>query len=622
MILSPKEQIQEYTARGWWGEKTLIDLFLDNVERSPDAMAVVDPPNRAGLTPGEPLRLSYAAAKTATDRLAQALLEAGVGNDDVVMVQLPNIVELVVTYLACARLGAILSPLPVQFRTHELRHVLGLTEPKVFITTRSFGDHDYVEMVRGLQPEFPSVNLIIALGDDLPDGVRSLAAILDTDADTRRVDAHAAEHPCSADDVFTICWTSGTVAEPKGVPRSHNLWIAIAYATVDAAGLEDGDALLNPFPLVNMSGIGGMLVPWLLTRGKLAMHHPLDLPVFLAQMGGEQIAYTVAPPVLLNLLLLRPGLLENADLSHIRNIGSGSSPLSPWMVTRWQEEHDIPILNFFGANEGTALVSDAVDIPDPAERALYFPRLGVPGFTWSNRVADMIETRLIDPETRTVITEPEVAGGARHPRRDGLLRLLEAAQPDRGVVRRRRLLPDRRPVRHRRRGRGPLSFRGPLEGPHHPRRDEHRAGGDRIPAGRSSADRRRGDRRRSRWPQARRRGRHGRRGAQGGRGGHARRSGGLPEREGHRGLQAAKKLVTFGSLPRNAVGKVLKREIRQQLAADRAAAGRGRLAVRLRPAAASSRGCGSRRPRRRSRRSRPAPNLSTARARRGPRRPA
>jgi len=410
MILSPEKQIHEYTARGWWGERTLIDLFLQTVAQRAEALAVVDPPNRAALTPGEPLRLTYAAAKTAADRLANALLEAGVGKDDIVMVQLPNIVELVVTYLACARIGAILSPLPVQFRTHELRHVIGLTEPKVFITTRSFGDHDYVEMVLGLRPEFPSVRRIIALGDDLPTGVRSLAGILHEDADTSRVDAYVAENPSSANDVFTICWTSGTVAEPKGVPRSHNLWMAIAYATVDGADLEDGDALLNPFPLVNMSGIGGMLVPWLLTRGKLAMHHPLDLPVFLAQMGSEEIAYTVAPPVLLNLLLLRPGLLENADLSHIRNIGSGSAPLSPWMVTRWQEEHDIPILNFFGSNEGTALVSDPVDIPDPAERALYFPRLGVPGFTWSNRVADMIETKLLDAETREVITEPDAPG--------------------------------------------------------------------------------------------------------------------------------------------------------------------------------------------------------------------
>ncbi len=410
MILSPEKQVRQYTARGWWGERTLIDLFLQTVAQRAEALAVVDPPNRAALTPGEPLRLTYAQAKTATDRLADALLEAGVGKDDVVMVQLPNIVELVVTYLACARIGAILSPLPVQFRTHELRHVIELTEPKVFITTRSFGEHDYVAMVQSLQPEFPSVQHVIALGDDLPAGVGSLADILNTEIDTSRLDAYAAANPSSANDVFTICWTSGTVAEPKGVPRSHNLWIAIAYATVDAAGLQDGDALLNPFPLVNMSGIGGMLVPWLLTRGKLAMHHPLDLPVFLSQMGGEEIAYTVAPPVLLNLLLLRPGLLENADLSHVRNIGSGSAPLSPWMVTRWQEEHDIPILNFFGANEGTALVSDPVDIPDPAERALYFPRLGVPGFTWSNRVADMIETKLLDPESRAVVTEPDAPG--------------------------------------------------------------------------------------------------------------------------------------------------------------------------------------------------------------------
>ena len=410
MILETADRIAEYTQRGWWGQRTLIDLFLANVERSPDALAVVDPPNRADLAPGTPRRLTYAELKTVTDRLAGALLEAGVGKDDVVMVQLPNIVELVVVFLASARVGAILTPLPVQFRTHELRQAMGLTEPKVFITTGSFGGHDYVTMVEGLRPEFPSVGQIIALGDDLPAGVRSLASVLDDAADTSRVDGYATQHPVSANDVATICWTSGTVAEPKGVPRSHNLWIAIAYATVDAAGLEEGDTLLNPFPLVNMSAIGGMLVPWLLTRGKLVMHQPLDLPVFLAQLGGEETTYTVAPPVLLNLLLLRPGLLEKADLSHIRSIGSGSAPLSPWMVAQWQERHGIPVLNFFGANEGTALVSDPVDIPDPAERALYFPRLGVPGFAWSNRVAGMIETKLLDPETREIVTEADAPG--------------------------------------------------------------------------------------------------------------------------------------------------------------------------------------------------------------------
>ena len=42
--------------------------------------------------------------------------------------------------------------------------------------------------------------------------------------------------------------------------------------------------------------------------------------------------------------------------------------------------------------------------------ALYFPRLGVPGHAWSNRVAGMIETKLLDPETREVVTEPDAPG--------------------------------------------------------------------------------------------------------------------------------------------------------------------------------------------------------------------
>ena len=411
MILETPERVADYTARGWWGERTLVDLFLDDVGRSPDATAVVDPPNRADLAAGVPRRLTWAELKTATDRLAMALLESGVGQDDIVMVQLPNVVELVVVYLACARIGAIISPLPVQFRTHELRHAMGLTEPKVFVTAGSFGGHDHVGDGAGSAPRVPLGRQASSpWATTCPPASRSLAAILDGDVDASAVDAYAAAHPVSANDVYTICWTSGTVAEPKGVPRSHNLWIAIAWATVDAAGLQEGDTLLNPFPLVNMSAIGGMLVPWLLTRGRLVMHQPLDLPVFLAQLGGEQVTYTVAPPVLLNLLLMRPGLLENADLSHIRNIGSGSSPLSPWMVAKWQEDHGIPILNFFGANEGTALASDPVDIPDPEERALYFPRLGVPGLEWSNRVAGMIETRLLDPRTREVVTEPGAVG--------------------------------------------------------------------------------------------------------------------------------------------------------------------------------------------------------------------
>jgi acyl-CoA synthetase (AMP-forming)/AMP-acid ligase II len=265
-------------------------------------------------------------------------------------------------------------------------------------------------MVQSLQPEAPGLKTIIAVRADLPSGVVDLSGLLSTAPDRNALTAHIAAHPIDANEIFTICWTSGTEAEPKGVPRSHNHWISIAYATVDGAQIAHGDTLLNPFPMVNMSAIGGMLVPWLLTGGTLVMHHPLNLGIFLAQIKTERVNYTVVPPVLLNMLLLNPAILANADLSSIKNIGSGSAPLSTWMTTSWKETHGIDILNFFGSNEGTALISAPAEIPDAGERARFFPRYGVPGFEWTNRAVRGMSTRLIDPISKETITQPNVAG--------------------------------------------------------------------------------------------------------------------------------------------------------------------------------------------------------------------
>jgi acyl-CoA synthetase (AMP-forming)/AMP-acid ligase II len=344
--------------------------------------------------------------------LATGWLKLGVRKDDVLMVQLPNVLELVAVYLAAARLGVVVTPLPMQYRQHELRQVLELTEPKFFVTVSSFDGVDYLHQIAEVRPHFPRLQGVVGLGDSLPNGVIGLAELLATARDGSALETYLAD-PTSrvtANDILTICWTSGTEAEPKGVPRSHNHWIWIAYATVDGCELDVDCSLLNPFPLINMAGIGGMLVPWLLTGGKLALHHPLDLAVFLQQIVDEQVNYTVVPPALLNMLLMKPQILERADFSSIKNIGSGSAPLSPWMVEQWQERFGIHVINMFGSNEGIALTSGPKEFPAPQDRARYFPRFGVPGYEWSSRIAAQMRTKLVEPGTRQVIDQPGVAG--------------------------------------------------------------------------------------------------------------------------------------------------------------------------------------------------------------------
>lgn len=407
MILDQQATISSYTAAGWWTDTRVIDLFLEQLNTRPDQIALTDPPNRADLATGEPARYTYAELATRVDRLAAALITNDISKDDVIMVQLPNVAELVMVYLAAARIGAIVSPLPIQYRTHELHYTTGMVSPKAFITTETFGGFNYREMIQSLDLDLAA---LIVLGDDLPSDVLSLQVILDTDVDLAPLQDYLATTEWSSNDIFTICWTSGTEAEPKGVPRSHNHWISIAYFSVDGCSMSNGDHLLNPFPMVNMSAIGGMLVPWLIIGGKLVMHHPLNLPVFLGQIQQEAITYTVAPPVLLNLLLMKPALLEQVDISTLKNIGSGSAPLSPWMVSQWDERYNLPVLNVFGSNEGTALISSNIDLPSPVERASYFPRYGVEGYEWQVRNAVAMQTKLVDPDTKQEITERDVVG--------------------------------------------------------------------------------------------------------------------------------------------------------------------------------------------------------------------
>jgi acyl-CoA synthetase (AMP-forming)/AMP-acid ligase II len=80
------------------------------------------------------------------------------------------------------------------------------------------------------------------------------------------------------------------------------------------------------------------------------------------------------------------------------------------MVRSWQEEYGIEVVNIFGSNEGMAFASSARDVPDPERRATLFPRFGVEGIAWSNRIAARIRTRLVDPASGLTISGPGQPG--------------------------------------------------------------------------------------------------------------------------------------------------------------------------------------------------------------------
>ena len=346
MKTSSQQRIHDYHERGWWGDDTLHGLLELQARENPDLLAVADQPNRKELTGDEPCRLSYAELNEASTQVACQFLDRGIGAEDSVIVQLPNIAELVICYMAISKIGAIISPVPVQYGGHELHHISSTISPAAIVTIDHFSALELAQNAATIAEG--NVQLLV-FGSDLsfttenhPDSAQQLSD-------------YQLSHPSDSDDILTICWTSGTTGTPKGVPRSHNMWLATAQCCGEAGNYRAGDRFLNIFPLVNMASIGGFLFPALLVGCSIILHHPLDPTLYLTQLQNEKITFTIAPPALLNQLAKSSDMWNQFNFSHLRSIGSGSAPLAPWMIEIFNQQYGLDVINFYGSNEGISL---------------------------------------------------------------------------------------------------------------------------------------------------------------------------------------------------------------------------------------------------------------------------
>ena len=366
------------TAAGTWGTDTLHGLLDQHASVQPQRLAVKDQPNREQLTGDAPLELSWAELGRASENLAIQLQAAGVGEEDRVLVQLPNVAELVVVYYALSKLGAIVSPVPVQYSSHELQMMAPVLGAGAMITLQRFQDSELASAARQALPELK----VLSFGSDLS---------IDTAGGSQQ--CNRAEE--DANRVVSICWTSGTTGTPKGVPRSHNMWLATGRCSMTAGNYTAEDVLLNPFPMVNMAALGGFLFPSALLGCSIVLHHPLDAPLFLQQMQDEKVTFTIVPPALLNQLAKSQEMWHKFDFSALRGVGSGSAPLAPWMIEIFSRDFGKEVVNFYGSNEGISLFSTPETAPDPEVRASMFPR---------PHAEASVATKVADPESGQEVT--------------------------------------------------------------------------------------------------------------------------------------------------------------------------------------------------------------------------
>lgn len=388
MILHNTEALKRYTESGHWGRRTLLDLLRETAAKAPERPAVVDPADRPDLTGTAAQSLSYRELSAAVDAIATGLLDMGLRKDEIVVVQLPNVWELVTMFLAVSRAGGVLSPMPIQWRDNEFQNVKKLTEARFFFGMRDFKGAD--QMTIAEKTGFVA----------LP--IERIAEMARGAADIARLDAIVVD----ANDIFSLCWSSGTEALSKGCPMSHNNWLFQMNLIPQTAGLHEGDRVLATAPVVNMTGVATWLAS-LAIGGTTLLHHPLNMPLLLKQLMHDQVHFTLLVPAVLNMILKLPNV-DQLDFSGVRCIASGSAQPSRWSMEEFKRRWNIEILHAWGQTEGTAVFAGARDVPDFAKRADHFPWWGCPDVKWPSGIRS-VEMKLLD-EADAECTQPGQVG--------------------------------------------------------------------------------------------------------------------------------------------------------------------------------------------------------------------
>jgi len=310
-------------------------------------------------------RVSYDAWFRATAVLAQALAALGIEKGDRVAIAMRNLPEWPVAFFAAASLGAIVVPLNAWWSGPELRYGLEDSGAKALICDS--------ERWRLVEPERQKLldlqHILVARADQEAEGASSLESIIGTPAD------YAALAQCELptvsldpDDDATIFYTSGTTGSPKGALGTHRnilvCTLAYAYAIHRAAllrGEEPAPASpktnLVAIPFFHVTACNSVLMATMQAGGTLVLMRKWDALEAMTLIERERVTNSGGVPTIAWQLLEHPER-HRFDLSSLETISYGGAPSATELVRRLHADMHVVPANGWGMTETSATVTN------------------------------------------------------------------------------------------------------------------------------------------------------------------------------------------------------------------------------------------------------------------------
>lgn len=363
---------------------SFLNAFTQNVHFYPDKIALefVDPPLQ---------RLTYAELDQMVSQTSGYLRSLGVQPGDRVALQLTKSLEFILLHLASVRLGAITLPLNLAYPPEEIEYFLSDSSAKLFFTLESSR-----EKIQSILPRLPELQNCIFLDPAEPEKSQSLIT------DYRVPGGFATPLPLTAPGYSTsvdpqetavIIYTSGTTGRPKGAEITHANLLSNLEALHKAWGWTPEDVLLHVLPIFHVHGLFVALHGALHAGATTLLMREFDAQKTLQMLVGGQCTVFMAVPTIHQRLLDVPAP-GRFDLSHIRLITSGSDRLPDEVFTNFQRTFGYTLLERYGMTETGMNCSNPLN----GER-----RLGSVGLPLSG-----VQVRVVNPENDNSLPDGEI----------------------------------------------------------------------------------------------------------------------------------------------------------------------------------------------------------------------
>jgi acyl-CoA synthetase (AMP-forming)/AMP-acid ligase II len=348
-------------------------------------------------------RLTFEKLADRVNRLANAMADLGVAAGDRVAVMQVNCNEHLESYFATAKLDAIFVPINFRARAEELTFMLNDSGVKAIILGQRYQD-----MIRSIKPDLTTVEIQISM--EAPgEGFLFYDELLEKASNEERFPT------ADGDDVTIVMFTAGTTGTPKGVMLSHNSFSSYIMANVEPVDIELSEKNILTVPLHHIAGVQAVMAA--IYGGRtIVLQRQFDEEEWMKLVQEEKVNRAMMVPTMLKRLMDKP-TFKDYDLSSLEVITYGAAPMPLEVIKKAILEFPTTrFINAFGQTETastiTMLPPDAHDIHEgDADYDIKMKRLGSIG-----KPLPDVEVRIVNEEGNEVGIEENgeiVARGSR-----------------------------------------------------------------------------------------------------------------------------------------------------------------------------------------------------------------